>query len=617
MTLRLLPLNLINQIAAGEVIERPASALKELIENAIDAGAKHIEVVALDGGKSYLSVSEDGKGMSAEELELAVERHATSKLPTDDLFDIQFLGFRGEALPSIASVARLTITSRQKGHNEGWSISVAGGVKNPVKPAGTIFGTKVEVRDLFFATPARLKFLKSTQSEIGAMKEVLMRLAMCHPDISITLKDDKRTILSYNITDSLFKRVSAVMGKSFDENAVPVEAEHNGITLNGFVGLPTYLRSTSTEQYLFVNGRSVRDKTLMGCVKASYQGLIGHEGYPVVALFLTVPNTEVDVNVHPAKTEVRFKDAGTIRGLIIGAIKTALAEAGHRTATTIGIGALGSADTPMLSGVFSRPTSTGSFSRPHQNSYSRDFLGNNYRSETPTLNNIEASMEAQKPFLDIGNTYSVKDFSSEHPQKSSTPQEPACFPPLGLARAQLHETYIVSQTAEGILLIDQHAAHERLTYEKIRSSFDEKAQTQMLLIPEVVDVAEENIELLMNEKETFDKLGLILEQFGPDAVVVRETPAVLGETDVQKLIPDVIDTLKEFGKATALEEKIQNICAKMACHGSVRAGRRLNIEEMNALLREMEKCGTSGQCIHGRPTYIELKLKDIERLFGR
>lgn len=615
MTLRLLPLNLINQIAAGEVIERPASALKELVENAIDAGAKHIEVVALDGGKSYLSVTDDGKGMSAEELELAVERHATSKLPSDDLFDIRFLGFRGEALPSIASVARLTITSRQQGHDEGWTISVTGGVKNAVKPAGSPFGTKVEVRDLFFATPARLKFLRSNQSEIGAMKEVLMRLAMCHPDIAFTLKDDKRTILSYNITDTLFKRVSAVMGKSFDENAVPIEAEHNGLTLNGFVGLPTYLRSTSTEQYLFVNGRSVRDKTLIGCIKAAYQGLIGHEGYPVVALFLKVPNTEVDVNVHPAKTEVRFKDAGTIRGLIIGAIKTTLAESGHRTATTIGVGALGSADTSASFSGFSRSAPVGSSYHPSQTSYRKDFRGMPSYSQTPVLKDIEASMEAQRPFGEIKEAYSVKDFSDE--RFKTQIQEPTDFPPLGLARAQLHETYIVSQTAEGIILVDQHAAHERLTYEKIRSSLNEKAQTQMLLIPEVVDVAEEDIELLMQEKETFDKLGLILEQFGPDAVVVRETPAVLGETDIQKLVCDMVDTLKEFGKATALEERVQNICAKMACHGSVRAGRRLNIEEMNALLREMEKCGTSGQCIHGRPTYIELKLKDIERLFGR
>lgn len=613
MTLRLLPANLINQIAAGEVIERPASALKELIENAIDAGATHIEVTALDGGKSYLSVTDDGKGMSAEDLTLAIERHATSKLPSDDLFDIQFLGFRGEALPSIASVARMTITSRQKEHDEGWTISVAGGIKEPIKPAGAPFGTKVEVRDLFFATPARLKFLRSTQSEIGAMKDVLMRLAMCHPEISFTLKDDKRTILSYTITDSLFKRIGIVMGKSFDENAVPIEAEHNDIKLHGFIGLPTYLRSTSTEQYLFVNGRSVRDKTLMGSIRAAYQGLIGHEGYPVVALFLTVPNTEVDVNVHPAKTEVRFKDAGTIRGLIIGSIKTALAESGHRTSTTIGVGALGSAETSTFYGSFHSPNR---YSRP--TSFSKNTDRNIFSSEALVLHNIESSIEAQRPFLDIENSYSVKNF--EQPVLNTTPQpnqELSDFPPLGLARAQLHETYIVSQTAEGIILVDQHAAHERLTYEKIRSSFNQKLETQMLLIPEVIDVAEENIELLMNEKETFEKLGLIIEQFGLDAVIVRETPAILGETDIQKLVSDMIDTIKEFGKTTALEERVKNICAKMACHGSVRAGRRLNIEEMNALLREMEKCGTSGQCIHGRPTYIELKLKDIEHLFGR
>ena len=601
MELRLLPSTLINQIAAGEVIERPASALKELVENAIDAGATHIEVVALDGGKSYLSVTDDGKGMTPEELELAVERHATSKLPKDDLFDIRFLGFRGEALPSIASVARMTITSRPKGAAQAWSIAVEGGKKNPVRPASFSYGTCVEVRDLFFATPARLKFLRSVQSEMGSMKEVLNRLAMSHPEVAFTLKDDRRKILSYARTDSLFSRVSAVMGRAFDENAVPIEAQNDGMCLEGYVGLPTYLRSTSMDQYLFVNHRSVRDKTLMGCIRAAYQGLIGHEGYPVVALFLTVPCTEVDVNVHPAKTEVRFKDIGAVRGLIIGAIKTALAEKGHRTATTIGVGALGSASVP--------------FSGFGKSTFFKGVSG--HSSTQPVFRDIQKSFEAQQPVMILSDSFSVKDYTAAETTESVSSEKEEGFPPLGLARAQLHETYIVSQTKEGIVLVDQHAAHERLTYEKIRASMNEKVQTQMLLIPEVVELDEADVELLLAEKETFEKMGLMLDAFGMDALVVRETPAVLGEVDVQKLVRDMAETLKEFGKTTALEEKIQAICAKMACHGSVRAGRRLSLDEMNALLREMESCGTSGQCIHGRPTYIELKLKDIERLFGR
>ncbi len=597
-SIRLLSPTLINQIAAGEVIERPASALKELVENAIDAGATRIDVVMIDGGKSYMSVTDNGKGMSPDELTLAVERHATSKLPQDDLFNIHYLGFRGEALPSIGSVARLTITSKQKECVEAWSVSVEGGVKQAVRPAGAPEGTKVEVRDLFFATPARLKFLKSTQTELGYAKEVLHKLAMVHPEISFSLSDDKRRILAYHATPNQLERVAAVMGKDFKDNAIEVHGEHEGVTLDGFISLPTYTRSTSTEQYLFVNGRWIKDKMLFGCVKGAYQGLMGHgsDGYPVLALFLNVPCHEVDVNVHPAKSEVRFKDAAPIRGLIVGTLKNALAEAGHRTSTTIGISALGHSSAGVMPPRY-----------------------------TPRHSLSAAHFDAQTP-LDLNDSYSANVITTDTsfaPAQASQSEEaietdiPEDFPPLGLARAQVHETYIISQTPDSIIITDQHAAHERLTYEKIRAGLNGKMERQLLLIPEVVSLSEEETNRLLSHKEELESMGLLIDSFGLDAIVVREIPAVLGEPDIQKLMKDIADTLLEYGQASALEDRIQALCARMACHGSVRSGRVLDASEMNALLRQMENCGTSGQCIHGRPTYIELKLKDIEKLFGR
>ena len=465
MGIRLLPQNLINQIAAGEVIERPSSALKELVENAIDAGADRIEVVLGDGGKSYLSVTDNGKGMSKEDLEVCVERHATSKLPTDDLFAISSFGFRGEALPSIGSVARLVISSRQKGSSEAWQIEVEGGRKSAVVPTSMNEGTKVEVKDLFFATPARLKFLKATPTEVGYIKDVINHLAMANPNISFRLSDEKREILFYPPTDNQLERIGKIFGSGFAENCVEVDAEHNGYALKGFASLPTYTRSTSSEQHLFVNGRWVKDRVLMGCIKGAYQGLLGVDsGSPVLALFLTVPLSEVDVNVHPAKTEVRFKDAAIVRGLIVGSLKNALAEAGHKTSSTIGVGALDSAKTGILPLVKPRssngnigqyyPKMTSSFSSPRQ--------------KENTVNYV-----AQKP-LNLGDFYSVKtDFSAPITADSTpSPQEQDDFPPLGLARAQVMETYIISQTKDSIIITDQHAAHERLTYEKIRNAME-------------------------------------------------------------------------------------------------------------------------------------------------
>ena len=616
MTIRLLPQNLINQIAAGEVVERPASALKELMENAIDAGATKIDITIIDGGKTYFSVKDDGKGMTPDELELAVERHATSKLPDEDLFNINFLGFRGEALPSIASVAKLKITSRTADSTEAWCISVNGGQKESVKPAAFGKGTLVEVSDLFYATPARLKFLKAPQTEMGYAKEIVNRLAMAYPKIAFSLTDGKRTVLNYSKTDNLLTRVAQVIGKEFDKNAVPVDADYNGMKIYGFVGLPTYLRATSTEQYLFVNGRFVKDKVLMGAVRGAFQGLIGHgnEGYPVLALFLQVPNTEVDVNVHPAKTEVRFKDSASVRGLLVGSIRRALTENSAKTSTTIGDIALAKSAPSILpkrqhstepSYITQMPQMSQPLMAMEVYSVKKDTPAEEY-TETPIQPIIQTvSASEERPAMHSAETATMH-------QETGTD-----FPPLGFAKAQLHETYIVSQTLDSIIITDQHAAHERLTYEKMMATHGTNPKTQLLLIPEIIDLNQTEVDILIQWKDDLAKMGLVMDAFGYDSIAVREIPAILDKTDVKGLIQDLADTLKEFGDTVVLQDKIKDICARMACHGSIRSGRKLTIEEMNALLRQMEECGTSGQCIHGRPTYIELRLNDIERLFGR
>ena len=581
MEIRLLPQNLVNQIAAGEVVERPASAIKELIENAIDAGATQIDVRLENGGKTFFLVADNGKGMSAEELPVAIQRHATSKLPKDDLLDINFLGFRGEALPSIASVAKMTITSRTANSDTGWRLEVAGGIAEKPCPAPRAQGTTIEVHNLFYNVPARLKFLKSDQSEQGAIREVFDRLAMGNPEISFSLATENRKLAHYPATESLFDRVAMVIGHQFKENALPVQAEYEGIKLAGFVGLPTYTRATSTEQYLFVNGRSVKDKVLLGAVRGAYQGLMGHgsEGHPVLALFLSVPKDKIDVNVSPAKTEVRFAEAGRIRGLLVASIRNALAEHGQKTASTISIGALDSfvpRETPVA------------YSAPIRH--------------TPSIQHT----------FNLQDSYQVKKEVS-----APAPIVEDDFPPLGLAKAQVHKTYIIAQTKEGFVVVDQHAAHERLTYEKMMVNFGEHPQTQLLLVPEIVDLKPEEVALLNARASELKEMGWVIDPFGMDSVAVRELPALLDKTDIQKTIQDLVDTLKDFDDTVLLKDKMKDICARMACHGSVRAGRVLSIDEMNALLRQMEACGTSGQCIHGRPTYIELKLKDIEKLFNR
>ena len=586
MTIRLLPETLINQIAAGEVIERPASVLKELVENSLDAKATRVDVVVENGGKSFLSVKDNGVGIPVKDLPLTIERHATSKLPTDNLFDIHFFGFRGEALPSIASVARLTITSRTAEDEQAWKLTVEGGRKGEVMPAAAPVGTCVQVRDLFFATPARLKFLKTDLSEIGAIKDALKQLALANPSVTFTLSDEKKELLHYQATDSLLQRADAVLGRHLKENVIPLNAEYEQMQLSGFVGLPTYLHATTQEQLLFVNNRCIKDKMISGCIKGAYQGLIGNEGHPVVVLFLTIPAQDIDVNVHPAKREVRFKDPASVRGFIVGSIKHALLQEGHRTSTTIGIGALAHTEATT-----SLPFT--SVARPQHHSYTP---------QTPSF------------LSDIANAFAVKVQETTHEPAELTEKD---FPPLGFAKAQILNTYIISQAQDGILIIDQHAAHERLTYEKIFRQWQQAPQTQILLTPTVVDLSEEDAQLLLQSQESMAQIGLVVETFGADAVVVREVPALLSGTDVAQLIQDIVDTLKTFGQATSLEDRIRKICATMACHGSVRAGRSLTIDEMNALLRAMEDCDTSGQCIHGRPTYIKFAYKDLEKRFGR
>jgi DNA mismatch repair protein MutL len=618
--LRRLPNTLVNQIAAGEVIERPAAAMKELVENAIDAGARHIDVVMRDGGRAFLSVVDDGCGMSADELMLAVERHATSKLPGDDLVSIKTLGFRGEALPSIGAVSRMTVSSRLPGSEDGWSLSVEGGQVLPPVPAAQAPGTRIEVRDLFYATPARLKFLKTARTEVGHAQDAINRLAMAHPEIGFTLSDETRRIIRLPAADgelfeSRLKRLSAVMGHEFADNALPIEVERETVRLTGYIGLPTFNRGNAQHQYLFVNGRPVRDKLLHGAVRGAYQDFLARDRHPLVALFVDLPSEMVDVNVHPAKTEVRFREAGLVRGLIVGACKHALAQAGHRASTTVATAALGSF----------RPGEGGGVARGYQ--------GGGYAWQPPGrgfsgMAEAAAGYHAPLPGFDgIPQANTSADGMSAYAAQGDDPsnggggasgQDSLEAYPLGAARAQLHGTYVVAQTRNGIVIVDQHAAHERLVYERMKAQLaDSGVARQMLLIPEVIELEESSVERLVARAGELAELGLHLEAFGPGAVVVREIPALLGEVDVQGLLRDLADELAEFGEALALREKLEHVCGTMACHGSVRAGRKLNGDEMNALLRQMEATPHSGQCNHGRPTYVELQLADIEKLFGR
>ena len=600
MSIRRLDPILIDRIAAGEVVERPASAVKEIVENAIDAGATRIEIVIEEGGRRLIRVTDNGSGMSAEDLTLAVERHATSKLPDGDLLAIHTLGFRGEALPSIGSVARLSITTRRDDASHGSSILVDAGIKHEVKPAAFERGTRVEVADLFYATPARLKFLKTDRAEAQAVADMIKRIAMAHPHIRFILSHDSGTLIDYpdegsNDAAALARRIGRIMGKEFTDNALSVDAIREDARLYGLAGLGTYHRPTANAAHLFVNGRPVRDRVLVGAIKAAYQDHVPNGRHPAAALFIEVPSHLVDVNVHPAKSEVRFRDPGLVRGLIVGSIRDALAGAGHRASSTVASRTLDAL-------------------RPHSgsgSSYSPQARPANWDwQQSPASPGFAES--AQASFESLGTPSADPRILSTEPSVTDTAY------PLGAARAQLHGTYIVAQTNNGIVLVDQHAAHERLVYERLKRERATRAiARQMLLIPAVIDLDPSDAQKLIDRAAVLAELGLIIEPFGQGAIAVSEVPAALGDSDVPALIHDLIDSMEEWGTTLALEDRLDHVLATFACHHSVRAGRRLRPEEMDALLREMEATPNSGQCNHGRPTYVELKLSDIERLFGR
>ncbi len=583
----------VNRIAAGEVVERPASAVKELVENALDAGARRIAVDYAQGGKVLIRVTDDGCGMTAEDLPLALSRHATSKIDGTDLLDIRTFGFRGEALPSLGAVGRLTITSRAAGADAS-TVTVEGGQMGKVRPAALNRGTVVELRDLFYATPARLKFLRTDRAEAQEIGDVVKRLAMAEPFVAFTLRDmsdggEGRTVFraeaeTGDLFDALHGRLARVLGADFADNALRIEAEREGLRLSGYAALPTYSRGAAVAQFLFVNGRPVRDRLLIGALRAAYADFLSRDRHPAAALFLDCDPHLVDVNVHPAKSEVRFRDPGVARGLVVSALRHALAGAGHRASTTVAGATLGAM----------RPAA-----------------------EAPRVYRMD---RLSAPALRLAYAAQAPGFAEAAPvmARVEEPVEEPANHPLGAARTQVHENYIIAQTADGIVIVDQHAAHERLVYERLKRQMAENGvASQALLIPEIVDLPEADRTRLLDAADDLARLGLVIEPFGGDAVAVRETPAILGRIDTAALVRDVVDELADEGEARGVQARIEAVLSRMACHGSVRSGRLMRAEEMNALLREMEATPHSGQCNHGRPTYVELKLSDIERLFGR
>lgn len=615
MPIRHLPDTLINQIAAGEVIERPAAAVKELVENAIDAGAARIEVVIRDGGASLIAVTDDGIGMTAAELAVAVDRHATSKLPDDDLVHIRSLGFRGEALPSIGAVSRLSITSRPKNDPvaDAAMIVVDAGRKHPVAPAAGPAGTKIEVRDLFYATPARLKFLKSPRAETQAVRDTVEHLAMAYPDIHFRLVSDERELLDLpaargDLFARRLERLRQIMGRDFAENALRIEAVRGDIALSGYASLPTLNRGTAQYQHFFVNGRPVRDKQIVGAVRGAYADFLAYGRHPMLCLFIDLPAEQVDVNVHPAKAEVRFQDAAIMRGLIVGGLKHALAQAGHLASTTVAQDTLQSFQTPQ-----NAPPAAPDGQTPWDGEYRQQSPGYKHLKGLEGAPYTGAAFAARMPELpDMAASPSAR----LHVVADTTAEQ--ADHPLGAACAQIHENYIVAQTRDGLVLVDQHAAHERIVYEKMKAALESGGiARQALLLPEVVELDARAAEALLERRDELAELGLVLDSFGGGAVAVQEIPALLGKADVQKIVRDLADDIAGYGSADPLREKLYEVCSTMACHGSVRSGRRLTADEMNALLRQMEQTPHAGQCNHGRPTYVELKLGDIEKLFGR
>ncbi len=637
-----LPQDTINRIAAGEVVERPASAIKELVENAIDAGARQIDISATMGGLARILIEDDGCGMGPDDLSLAIERHATSKLkPQDDgswdLLHIQTLGFRGEALPSMGSVARLTLTSKPAGGTT-QSLTVDAGRVSPMRPAAFSLehGTRVDLADLFYATPARLKFMKSERAENMAITEEVKRQAMAHEDVGFSLElEGKKVLRLYRESggfEGRLRRLAALLGSDFSENALLIDQAREGVRLTGYAGLPTFSRGNALHQYLFVNNRPVRDKLLTGALRAAYADFLARDRHPLAALFLEIDPQDLDVNVHPAKSEVRFRDPNLVRGLIIGALKHALASAGHRASTTVAHQTLtGFRTEPMqpLLGLH-RPT-------PSQFAAVRPFMAPEPFTPEPfaPTARVEPISHDDIPYANWGMAEASTAFAPRPDTLPSglaaavaglafdtavaeTPADDSPSFPLGAARAQIHETYVIAQTADGLVIVDQHAAHERLVYEQMKIAMAEgRVVSQSLLIPEIVDLEREEVARLMARADDLAGMGLGIEAFGPTSVLVRDLPALLGDCDIGGLVRDLVDDLTEHGELLALKERMAEICGDHACRHSVRSGRRLNADEMNALLRQMEATPHSGQCNHGRPTYVELKLKDIERLFGR
>lgn len=676
MSIRVLPSNLVNQIAAGEVIERPASAVKELVENALDAGATRIEVTLKAGGKTLIAVEDNGKGMDAEDLALAVERHATSKLPSDDLFNVQFLGFRGEALPSIASVAKMKITTRQESAENGWELGIKGGAKGEVRPCSRARGTRIEVRDLFFATPARLKFLKADSAEAGACADIISRIALANPEVAFYLYVDEKKKIALpaangDFFDARLRRAAEVMGREFSENALEVKGERDGMKLSGLVSLPTYNKANTLSQYLFVNNRPVRDKLLLGALKGAYAGVLENSRYPACALFLEVEPMYVDVNVHPAKAEVRFFDQQGVRSLLVGAVRSALLAGDKRSADKVDLAALTDDFVPGQEGLdgaavpggglngacggtesFAADVAAGGVLREPEHTdagsgrdYGRDagfgtdagfatgrggVNGGYYGAGMGTGIDAGTAYGADRRFTafqgrpgSAGGGRGSGVLPELERKFSVRVEEPAAGAedeagPLGVAKAQFHDTYILAQAEDALILVDQHAAHERIVLERLKAAMaaGERLPSQLLLLPEVVDLSLTQKAALAGEFESLAKLGLVLEDFGA-GVMVREVPALLKDAAIKKMVADLADEMAEWGATTVVEDKINHIAATMACHGSVRAGRRLNIAEMNHLLREMERTPHSAQCNHGRPTYVRLEVADLERLFHR
>ncbi|MBL8561002.1 MAG: DNA mismatch repair endonuclease MutL [Gemmobacter sp.] len=597
----------INRIAAGEVVERPASAVKELAENALDAGARRITVDYADGGKTLIRVTDDGCGMTGDDLPLALSRHATSKIDGSDLLNIRSFGFRGEALPSLGAVGRLTLTSRAEGH-EAVTLAVEGGRMGSLRPAALTRGTVVELRDLFFATPARLKFMRSDRAEMGAIADVVKRLALAEPHVGFTLRDvtgggEGRVIFradpeNGDLFNALQGRLTRILGADFTDNALPIDLDRDGLRLIGYAALPTYSRGSSVAQFLFVNGRPVLDKQLFGALRAAYMDVLSRDRHPAAVLNIVCDPERVDVNVHPAKSEVRFREPALVRGLIVSGLRLALHGAGHRASSTVA--------SETLEAFTPEPPSPAPLPRI-------------YQMDRPSQTALRSAYVAQAPLRDFG----FAEAPSARVEATASPVPANGAPdlterPLGAARAQVHENYIIAQTSRGMVIVDQHAAHERLVYERLKAqAADTGIAAQALLIPEIVELSEPDAARLLDIAEDLAALGLVIEPFGGGAIAVRETPALLGRIDAGALIRDILDDLADLGRSDRLKSRIDAVLSRMACHGSIRSGRQMRAEEMNALLREMEATPLSGQCNHGRPTYVHLALSDIEKLFGR